>query len=347
MKLDKKVIRKFRVGFILGTAIVLLVTILILFLVIYILIENDVIISENVVDYEWLVVLLFVLSSVIIGSLLSFIYSRIVLAPINKLLNGMSRLTHGDYDTRVSLDKYESMKDLQDSFNNLANELQNIEILRSDFINNFSHELKTPIVSISGLVKLMRSGKLSEEKEKEYLAIIEEEIERLSSMTTNVLTLSKIENQSILRDKIKYNISEQIRTCIVLLEKKWSRKNLDLVLDFDEYYIEANNELMKQVFINLIDNAIKFSFDNKELVITILEKKNSLVINIIDEGVEIQEENIEKIFNKFYQVDGSEFTEGNGIGLSIVKHIVELHNGKITAFSKNNKTTFTIELPKQ
>ena len=104
---------------------------------------------------------------------------------------------------------------------------------------------------------------------------------------------------------------------------------------------------MKQVFINLIDNAIKFSFDNKELIITILDKKNSFVINIIDEGVEIKEENIEKIFNKFYQVDGSEFTEGNGIGLSIVKHIVELHNGKITAFSKNNKTTFTIELPKK
>ena len=347
MKLDKKVIRKFRLGFILGTAIVLLVTILILLLVIYILVENNLIIDETIVDYEWLVILLFVLSSVIIGSLLSFIYSRIFLAPINKLLNGMSRLTQGDYDTRVSLDKYESMKELQDSFNNLANELQNIEILRSDFINNFSHELKTPIVSISGLVKLMRSGKLSKEKEKEYLAIIEEEIDRLSSMTTNVLTLSKIENQSILREKTKYNISEQIRTCIVLLEKKWSKKNLDLILDFDEYYIEANNELMKQVFINLIDNAIKFSFDNKELVITILEKKNSIVVNIIDEGVEIKEENIEKIFNKFYQVDGSEFTEGNGIGLSIVKHIVELHNGKISAYSKNNKTTFTLELPKK
>lgn len=346
MKLDKKVLRKFRLGFIFGTAAVLLATILFLLLVIYILRKYDVISNENIIDYEWLIVFLFVLSTVIIGSLLSFAYSKIVLSPIKKLLNGMSRLAHGDYDIRISLDKYGSMKELQDGFNNLANELQNIEILRSDFVNNFSHELKTPIVSISGLVKLMKSGKLSKEKEKEYLVIIEEEIERLSEMTTNVLTLSKVENQVILTDKVKYNISEQIRTCIVLLEKKWSKKNLDLVLDFDEHYIEANNDLMKQVFINLIDNAIKFSFDNKELVITIEENKNNIVISVINIGVEILEENIDKIFNKFYQVDGSEFTEGNGIGLSIVKHIVELHNGKISATSKNNKTTFTVELPK-
>ena len=346
MNLNKKVINKLRLSFIFGTSIVLLFTILILLGVIYILKNNGVININNIKDYEWLIVFSFVLSCVIIGLLLSSAYSRIVLAPINKILNGMNRLANGEYETRISLYNYSAMKELQDKFNMLANELQNVEILRSDFINNFSHEFKTPIVSINGLVKIMKSGKLSKEKEKEYLEIIEEEIDRLASMTTNVLTLSKVKNQVILTDKTKYNISEQIRSCIVLLEKKWTKKNLHLMLDFDEYYIEANIDLMKQVFINLLDNAIKFSYDNKELAIIIEEDKSNLFIKIIDEGIIIEEENKEKIFNKFYQVDGSDFTEGNGIGLSIVKHIIDLHNGKISTCSKDNKTIFELELPK-
>ena len=346
MNLNKKVINKLRLSFIFGTSIVLLFKILILLGVIYILKNNGVININNIKDYEWLIVFSFVLSCVIIGLLLSSAYSRIVLDPINKILNGMNRLANGEYETRISLYNYSAMKELQDKFNMLANELQNVEILRSDFINNFSHELKTPIVSINGLVKIMKSGKLSKEKEKEYLEIIEEEIDRLASMTTNVLTLSKVKNQVILTDKTKYNISEQIRSCIVLLEKKWTKKNLHLMLDFDEYYIEANIDLMKQVFINLLDNAIKFSYDNKELAIIIEEDKSNLFIKIIDEGIIIEEENKEKIFNKFYQVDGSDFTEGNGIGLSIVKHIIDLHNGKISTCSKDNKTIFELELPK-
>ena len=345
MNLNKKVINKLRLSFIFGTSIVLLFTILILLGVIYILKNNGVININNIKDYEWLIVFSFVLSCVIIGLLLSSAYSRIVLAPINEILNGMNRLANGEYETRISLYNYSAMKELQDKFNMLANELQNVEILRSDFINNFSHEFKTPIVSINGLVKIMKSGKLSKEKEKEYLEIIEEEIDRLASMTTNVLTLSKVKNQVILTDKTKYNISEQIRSCIVLLEKKWTKKNLHLMLDFDEYYIEANIDLMKQVFINLLDNAIKFSYDNKELAIIIEEDKSNLFIKIIDEGIIIEEENKEKIFNKFYQVDGSDFTEGNGIGLSIVKHIIDLHNGKISTCSKDNKTIFEFKLP--
>ena len=315
MNLNKKVINKLRLSFIFGTSLILLITILILLGVIYILKNNGVINIDNLKDNEWLIVFSFVLSCVIIGLLLSSAYSRIVLAPINEILNGMNRLANGEYETRISLYNYSAMKELQDKFNMLANELQNVEILRSDFINNFSHEFKTPIVSINGLVKIMKSGKLSKEKEKEYLEIIEEEIDRLASMTTNVLTLSKVKNQVILTDKTKYNISEQIRSCIVLLEKKWTKKNLHLMLDFDEYYIEANIDLMKQVFINLLDNAIKFSYDNKELAIIIEEDKSNLFIKIIDEGIIIEEENKEKIFNKFYQVDGSDFTEGNGIGL--------------------------------
>ena len=346
MNFNKKVINKLRLSFIFGTSIILLITILILLGVIYILKNNGVINIDNLKDNEWLIVFSFVLSCVIIGLLLSSAYSRIVLDPINKILNGMNRLANGEYETRISLYNYSAMKELQDKFNMLPNELQNVEILRSDFINNFSHELKTPIVSINGLVKIMKIGKLSKEKEKEYLEIIEEEIDRLASMTTNVLTLSKVKNQVILTDKTKYNISEQIRSCIVLLEKKWTKKNLHLMLDFDEYYIEANIDLMKQVFINLLDNAIKFSYDNKELAIIIEEDKSNLFIKIIDEGIIIEEENKEKIFNKFYQVDGSDFTEGNGIGLSIVKHIIDLHNGKISTCSKDNKTIFELELPK-
>ena len=142
-------------------------------------------------------------------------------------------------------------------------------MLHYDFINNFSHEFKTPIASINGLITLLKNKKLPENKKIQYLNIIEEEAERLISMTSNILNLSKVENKSILKDVENYNLSEQIRNCILLLEKKWSRKHLSLSLDFDEYYIDANIDMMKQVLVNLLDNAIKFADDKTELKVAI------------------------------------------------------------------------------
>ncbi|HHW22014.1 MAG TPA: HAMP domain-containing histidine kinase [Clostridiaceae bacterium] len=290
------------------------------------------------------------MASVLLGAILSAVTSRFPLKPVNTIINAMNRLAAGDFKTRLHLGKYLSRHptavEVCRSFNNLAEELEKTEILRSDFINNFSHEFKTPIVSIAGFAKLLKHGNLTEEQKAEYIDIIEQESLRLSAMATNVLNLTKIENQTILTGVSEYNLSEQIRNCVLLLENKWSRKNVVPELDFGEHTINANEEMLRQVWINLIDNAIKFGDEGTSFRIGITETENHIFVSVSNTGTEIPAESKEQIFRKFYQADESHSSEGNGIGLAIVKKVVSLHDGDVTVSSGNRKTVFTVSLPK-
>lgn len=294
--------------------------------------------------------LFMVLVSAIVGIAITLLTRKIPLNPFNTLINHMNRLAAGDFKTRLSYGKrvgsLPAFAELSNSFNTMAQELENTEMLRSDFINNFSHEFKTPIVSIAGFAKLLRRGNLTEEQKQEYLAIIEEESLRLSSMATNVLNLTKLENQTILTDVSTYNLSEQLRSCVLLLEEYWSKKSLTLDLEFDEYNISANEEMLKQVWINLLDNAIKFSPPTGEVRIEIFETCKSIRVSITNYGSEIPADKIDKIWNKFYQTDESHASHGNGIGLAVVKYIISLHKGTVSAASQTGATTFVTELPK-
>lgn len=295
--------------------------------------------------------LLSALVSLPVDVLISVLVSQIPLKPVRDLINSMNSLASGNYRTRFSVGsicgKYPGLTKISDSFNKMAEELESTEMLRTDFINNFSHEFKTPIVSISGFAKLLRRGNLTEEQKEEYLQVIEEESLRLSYMATNVLNLTKVENQSILTDLTSFNLSEQIRSCILLLENKWEKKNLDFMLHFAEHSIIANEELLKQVWINLLDNAFKFSQPYQTVEIQILEQKDTISVSIMNSGSEISKEKQSMIFNKFYQGDESHSTEGNGVGLAIVKRITELHGGRVFLKSDHNITNFTVELPKR
>ena len=162
----------------------------------------------------------------------------------------------------------------------------------------------------------------------------------------NVLNLTKVENQTILTGVSRYNLSEQLRNCVLLLENKWSKKNLELNVDFEEHQICANEELLKQVWVNLLDNAIKFTPDDGLIEVAIGEDGNSIAVSVINSGSEIPEENRERIFQKFYQADESHATEGNGIGLAIVQKVVQLHQGKVKVESGKGRTSFTVILPK-
>lgn len=302
---------------------------------------------ENASANEVLLLVAMGFVSAVVGVILSLIFSHFILKPTRILVEGMDELSKGNYETRVNLGRFRTTKQLSDQFNTLAIELNNTQMLRSDFINNFSHEFKTPITSVKGLIELLKKKDLDEKKRNEYLEIIEEEISRLLEMSTKVLDLTKVESHSVLSDIEKYNLSEQIRACILLHSKKWSAKNLSLVLDFDEYEINANADLLKQVWVNLIDNAIKFSHENGELKIEINEiGEDEICVAITNRGETISEKDKGKIFNKFYQADGSHAREGNGIGLSIVQHIVTLHSGSVTFESANDITTFYVKLPR-
>lgn len=289
--------------------------------------------------------------SLIIGSLIAILLGKFPLNPINKLVNGMNSLAAGNFKTRIEyeglIERHPTFNEITESFNTLAEELENTEVLRSDFINNFSHEFKTPIVSIAGFAKLLKKGNLTEEQRAQYLDAIEEESMRLSYMATNVLNMTKVENQTILSDVTRFNLSEQVRDVLLLLENGWTKKNIELQLDFDEHEIEANEELLKQVWINLIDNAVKFAPRCGTVALDIAESGESIAVTVSNTGKDIEPEKIDKIFNKFYQADESHAGEGNGIGLAIVKRVVDLHGGIVTVVSRNEMTSFKVELPRR
>ncbi len=294
-------------------------------------------------------VLLMLLISFVIGAAFAFLFGRLFTKPVNTIINMMNRLAAGDFKPRISVEgrlgKIPVVTELASSFNTMAEELDNTEMLRSDFINNFSHEFKTPIVSIAGFAKLLKTDGLSEEQRKEYISIIEEESLRLSAMATNVLNLTRIENQAILTDVTTFNLSEQIRTCFLILESKWTDKQLDFNLDFDEFRIAGNEELLRQVWINLLDNAIKFTPYGGTVSVSIRQSDGRTAVTVRNTGSTISPEDRERIFQKFYQADVSHATHGNGIGLAVVKRIVQLHGGDIAVESANDVTAFVVTLP--
>ena len=284
------------------------------------------------------------------GLIFTTIGSELMLRYVNRYINQMNRLASGDFKARLSIGKFvkrnPTFMEITNSFNKMAEELENTEMLRTDFINNFSHEFKTPIVSIAGFAKLLKRGNLTEKQKEEYLDIIEEESLRLATMARNVLNMTKVENQSILTNVSIYNLSEQLRSSILLLEPKWTRRGIGFELEIEEYMIQANEELLKEVWINLIDNAIKFTEDGKNIKISVKDTSEKIYVSVTNSGKEITPGQQKRIFNKFYQADESHATEGNGIGLALVKRIVDLHRGKIVVESNEQTTSFMVELPR-
>lgn len=346
LRRNKKHEKSFNALFILMAALIILILLLIIVLLAYIFDVTALLKISLSQDLGWFAILIWVVASIVIGLLVSYGFGQLIIKPVNKIIRGMTLLSDGVYDEKINLGKRNALKELTECYNKLAQELQKNEALSADFINNFSHELKTPLVSISGLISLMKQPNFPESKRIEYLEIIGEEANRLASITTNILSLSKIESQKIVTDKEEYNLSEQIRNCVLLLQKKWERKNLDLIVDFDEFTVIGNVDLLMQVWFNLIDNAIKFSYNNTAITILIKEDSKYLNVSIENEGIEISEEDKTKIFQKFYQVDKGHSIEGNGIGLSIVRKIVELHNGVIEVETNDSKTKFIVKLAK-
>lgn len=325
--------------------LIISITMLLVGLIMWALIHTGIFNEEFFETFQFMPFLIFGLASVIVGTLVTSIVSSIPLKPVNVLIEGMDELANGNYDHRITLGNNRVGHRLSKSFNRMAEELNQTEQLRSDFINNFAHEIKTPMVSIRGFAKLLQTGKLSAEKEKEYLAIIVDEITRLADLSTNALNLTKIENQTILTNVTSFNLSEQMRNSILLLEQKWTNKDLIMMPEFDEHIIEANEELLKQLWINLLDNAIKFAPEKSEVLITIQPLNQKLIIKIQNRGPQILEENLDKLFNKYWQEDRSKMSEGSGIGLSIAKEVVNLHKGQISVDSQAERTIFIVELP--
>lgn len=329
---------------------ILLVSVLVAGITVYILAYFHLLPGSGVEKLETAyLLLLMAFISTVVGTVISIFVMKLPLKPITRMITQMNRLAAGDFNARLHFGKplgsHPSFAEAAESFNKMAEELGNTEMLRADFINNFSHEFKTPIVSIAGFARVLKRGNLTEQQKEEYIDVIEEESLRLAAMATNVLDLTKVENQKILADVTRYNLSEQIRSCVLLLENKWTRKELDFDLEFGEYDVRANEELLKQVWINLLDNAVKFSPAGGTVTVRIVQMQRDVTVGITNSGNEISAEDRERIFNKFYQADKSHAAEGNGIGLAIAKQVTQLHRGSITAENGDGTVTFRVILP--
>lgn len=279
---------------------------------------------------------------------LSAIITKWILHPLKEMIDATERIAKGDFKVHIqeTFDQRSDFGKLQRSFNHMANELDSIEMFRNDFINNFSHEFKTPIVSLQGFARELQAGGLTPEEEREYIRIIAAESDRLAKMATNILLLSKLENQAIVTDKTEFFLDEQIRMSLLLLEKQWSEKDIELNVDLDEVRYRFNEDMLSHVWINLFGNAFKFTPRSGTISCTLRQDADAVVVTITDTGEGMSEDVQYHIFEKFYQGDTSHTGAGHGIGLTIVRRVMVLCGGSVQVQSRPGEgSIFTVRLP--
>ena len=270
--------------------------------------------------------------------------------PLQRNIAAMKELANGNFAVRVEHAEHgytpREMVEFEQSFNKAAKELGSTEILRKDFINNFSHEFKTPIVSISGFADLLLEEQLPPEDQKEYLTIIRDESRRLADLATNILTLNRVESQTILTDKAAFPLDEQLRQSVLVTQQKWRQKELDFDADLVPAEYTGSEGLLKEVWLNLLDNAAKFSPEGGTVAVNLRKAKNALMVSVTDQGEGMSADTQAHIFEQFYQGDTSHTTQGNGLGLAMVKKVLELHGGSIQVNSAPGQgSCFTVTLP--
>lgn len=281
-----------------------------------------------------------------IGVFLSIILSKRMLRPIRDIIMALQKVSNGEFNTRIQEKGFGEIGELETSFNKMAEELSAINNLRSDFVNNFSHQFKTPIMSIKGFARLLQEDGLNEKDKQEYLEIIVNELDRLTQLSTNILNLSKYENITILPSDSVFRMDEQIRHVILLLEQKWMEKHLNLDIDLDEIIFTGNEDLTYEIWMNLFDNAIKYSPLEGNILISLKNRERGIQFMIRDEGLGMTQETKNHAFDTFYRGQNVQEISGDGLGLSIVSQIIYLLEGEIEVESELNKgSIFKVILP--
>ncbi len=269
--------------------------------------------------------------------------------PVDRILEATHKLTSGDFSARIQpIHRYgreDEFDVIIEDFNKMAQELSGIETLKTDFIANVSHEIKTPLSIIQNYAEAMGNESIAAETRKAYSETIVSASRRLTSLISNILKLSKLENQEIFPKAKYFSLSEQLRCCALGFEDLWEQRRLEFVVDIDEIQVFYDESLLEIVWNNLISNAIKFS--NQGGTVTVhLKKENSMaVVRISDDGCGMSPEVGEHIFEKFYQGDTSHAAEGSGLGLALVKRVIDIVDGVISVESTVGKgSTFTVKL---
>lgn len=270
-------------------------------------------------------------------------------APVDKILDATERLAEGDFSVRLDTDhaygKYNDYDLIMENVNVVARELGKSEMLKSDFISNVSHEIKTPIAIIQNCVSLMQSPNITEEERIGYAKTANEATKRLNNLVTNILRLNKLENQEIERNNERLNLANILEECIISFEELIDEKELLLEVDLQDINMVSNKTYLELVFNNLVSNAIKFTDKGGMITISCTPTLHGAKVIIKDTGCGISKEDGARIFDKFYQGDTSHSGEGNGLGLPLVKKVIDVLGGAISVTSEIGKgTTFTVEL---
>lgn len=287
------------------------------------------------------------LISILSGAAIAVGLSKIFVSPMMKLGDAMRKVAGGDFSVRLDCtSKIRDVREVYGSFNTMVKELGNTETLQTDFVSNVSHEFKTPINAIEGYASLLQDSQLTDEQKNAYIDKIIFNTRRLSDLVGNILLLSKVNNQTISLKASTFRLDEQVRQSILALESKWERKEIEFDIDLDEIEYTGYENLLSHVWLNLIDNAVKFSPQNGQIRIRLKQLDGSVTFSIWDNGLPIPEADIDRIFNKFYQGDNSHASEGNGLGLALVRKIVAAAHGTINVTSSEDAgTEFVVALP--
>jgi signal transduction histidine kinase len=303
--------------------------------------------SDSVYWVVNLVVIIAFMVCIVIGTIITAFMSRSIIQPIRDLSAAAAEIAKGNFKVRVREPSDPEYSILAQNFNKMAEELAGTETLRGDFISNVSHEFKTPLASIQGFAKLLQSDDITEQEREEYTQIIIDETSRLSKLSSNILRLTKLENQKTVGKKTRFSLDEQIRKILLVLEPEWSKKKIDLDIDLEDIMYVGSEELMAQIWQNIINNAIKFTPEGGKISVKLFRNEKNISAEIWDNGPSIAPDVKAKIFDKFYQGDRSRATEGNGLGLALVKRIIELSEGSIEVENdmKKGGVCFRISLP--
>ena len=293
------------------------------------------------------IVLAFILISACIAFLIAFFITASQSKMVIAFTECIDKIAEGDFSTQIApIGKNNYMNSVIVNFNNMVKQLESITLLRNDFISSFSHEFKTPIVSIKGYAELIKdSGSLKGEQQ-EYVNIIIEESKRLTRLSENVMLLLKLDSQTTFGQTVKFSVNGQIESCILLFDNLLKEKNIEIETNLSRAYLQSSPDFIKEIWINLINNAIKYTQNGGKIKVSCVKVKETVVVTVEDNGIGMSEETQLMAFNKFYQNDKTKKGQGLGLGLTIVKRIVDIANGEIVLTSQLNKgTKIKVTLP--
>lgn len=312
---------------------------------------NPVLIPDGTVNERALRTLFNILFICLFMSIVDGIRKRIYTRrPVTRILDALSKITSGDFSVRISpLHKKRAFNEYDliiEDINKMAEELSSTETLKTDFISNVSHEIKTPLAVIHNYSAMLQNPELSEQERIECAQRMQAASKKLGDLISGILKLSKLENQQIYPEKKKFNLSEQLCQAILIYEKNWDEKEIEILTDLDEsIFIEGDEELFFTVWSNLVSNAVKFTPKGGKISVNLKKQGNLAVVSIVDNGCGMTKETGRRIFEKFYQGDISRSTEGNGLGLTLVKRIIDITKSEIIVESELGKgSNFTVKI---